>query len=71
MTKNELRKITTRSQKDAGFGPAAPWPVEAECPDCGCLGLTTGWGYWLFQCGAEILSCGEVDKPCPSTEAQD
>ncbi|API59495.1 hypothetical protein BSL82_15805 [Tardibacter chloracetimidivorans] len=41
---------------------------RVECPSCSAAGFNTGWGYWLFACGAEILSDGEVGAGCQHTQ---
>ena len=40
---------------------------EAKCPDCDASGFNTGWGYWQFACGAEILTDGTPSKDCGET----
>ena len=37
---------------------------QAACPDCGRAGFNTGWGFFKYVCGAEILSDGEVSEQC-------
>lgn len=37
---------------------------QVKCPDCGSEGFNSGWGYWTFVCGAEILTDGEPSEPC-------
>jgi hypothetical protein len=41
------------------------WRIN-HCPDCGAPGMNTCWGYWAFTCGAEVLSNGDIDEPCPN-----
>lgn len=55
------------SQKKAGFPQEDHRTVS--CPSCDSTGYNTGWGYWAFECGAEILPDGTVDKPCGSPGA--
>lgn len=50
-----------------GWAPDATDLIDrriVECPDCGASGMNTCWGYWAFECGAEILSDGEPSEPC-------
>ena len=51
------------SQKSAGFRRKDRRAVN--CPTCSAFGYNTGYGYWAFECGAEILTSGEIDKDCP------
>ncbi len=59
------------SQQAAGFktkrGPLVDLRQMA-CPTCGSPGFNTGWGYFLFSCGEEVLSDGEARRQCSSTE---
>lgn len=41
---------------------------QVSCVDCGAPGFNTGWGYWRYLCGAEILSDGEPSAPCPKQD---
>jgi len=55
------------SQQAAGFREAVDLR-ESKCPDCGSPGFNTGWGAWVFTCGAEWLTDGEPASQCtPST----
>ena len=67
MTEAGLRAECEAAQEAAGFKKHGcwPWPHEVKCEHCGALGLNTGWGWWAFTCGAEVLSDGHVDVPCP------
>ena len=57
------------SQQEAGFGSTIDLR-ETKCPRCDASGFNTGWGYWAFTCGAEILSDGTKSKSCePSKSA--
>lgn len=50
-----------------GWAPDASNLIDrriVECPDCKAPGMNTCWGYWAFECGAEILSDGEQSEPC-------
>lgn len=51
------------SQQRAGFGDVIDLR-EGRCPDCKAIGFNTGWGYFAYTCGAEILSDGEEGKQC-------
>jgi hypothetical protein len=57
------------AQRDAGF--TFEDRREEKCPDCKAPGYNTGWGYWAFTCGAEILTCGEIDVPCAAGGAKE
>lgn len=52
------------SQQSAGFRNVVDLR-EAKCEDCGASGFNSGWGYWLYACGAEVLTDGELGEPCP------
>lgn len=54
------------NQQKAGFGAYLD-VREANCETCGAAGFNTGWGFWNFACGAEVLTCGEGTVPCPTT----
>ncbi|MCK6440360.1 MAG: hypothetical protein L6Q71_09195 [Planctomycetes bacterium] len=56
------------SQQRAGFRDVVDLRV-CRCPDCNSKGFNTGWGYWLFSCGAEILSDGTPGEPCSAKQA--
>jgi hypothetical protein len=56
------------SQKRAGFKFEDRRKVTCRC---GASGYNTGWGWWRFECGAEVLSDGNIDVPCSKTEAAD
>lgn len=51
-------------QQDAGFGAAADLR-QATCPECGAPGFNTGWGYFAYECGAEILTDDEATSSSP------
>lgn len=55
------------NQQRAGFGPYADIR-ESKCPACEASGFNTGWGYWAFTCGAEIISDGTPAEPCGATK---
>ena len=55
------------NQQAAGFRNAIDIR-EATCPDCKASGFNTGWGFWRFSCGAEILIGGEFGEPCGARE---
>jgi hypothetical protein len=55
------------SQKKAGFKQEDRRSVP--CPMCTSPGYNTGWGWWAFECGGEVLSDGTVDVKCPLVEA--
>jgi hypothetical protein len=55
------------SQQSAGFRNVIDIR-EAHCPDCTASGFNTGWGYWSFACGAEILTDGEPSERCGRTK---
>lgn len=50
------------SQKNAGF--KFEDRREEPCPLCKAKGFNTGWGYWKYECGAEVLTSGEIDQEC-------
>lgn len=54
-------------QQSANFGTHLDIR-EAKCERCGASGFNTGWGYVAFACGAEMLTSGDVDAPCPKAE---
>lgn len=54
------------NQQRAGFKSYVD-TREAKCADCGASGFNTGWGFWHFACGMEILSDGEPGEPCGRT----
>lgn len=58
----ELQQECIEAQKRAGF--PAPDERVVKC-ECGAAGYNTGWGWWAFECGAEIISDGTVCEPCP------
>lgn len=37
---------------------------QAQCPTCKGAGFNTGLGFWMFECGAEIMPDGEECEPC-------
>ena len=37
---------------------------EMKCADCGASGFNTGWGFWQFACGLEVMSDGEESDLC-------
>lgn len=49
------------SQRNAGFKTEDRRVVQ--CPSCGADGYNSGWGFWHFECGAEILTSGHADAP--------
>lgn len=52
------------NQQAAGFGEYID-TREVHCANCGASGFNTGWGYWHFSCGLELLSDGEGEcSPC-------
>jgi hypothetical protein len=57
------------TQKAAGFPREDRRKIE--CRECGAPGFNSGWGYWRFECGAEILTDGTPDKDCPKLLTQD
>lgn len=36
------------------------------CEQCKAPGMNTCYGYWAFECGAQIGSDGEEHEPCGS-----
>ena len=59
-----LLAVCIHSQQAAGFREAIDLR-QVECPDCGSEGFNSGWGYWRFVCGAEVLTDGTPGEPCP------
>ena len=62
------------SQQDAGFkdghGNTFVDLRQGECPTCKGAGFNTGWGFWKFVCGAEILNSeGDYIEPCGAVKA--
>lgn len=57
-------------QQSAGFrdkkGNAVVDLRQIDCPECNAPGFNTGWGHWLFQCGAEIIPGDDAhfSEPC-------
>ncbi len=58
-----LMACCVASQQNAGFKDYIDIR-QTPCPECKGAGFTTGWGYWRFVCGAEILADGEKSEPC-------
>lgn len=62
-------------QQAAGFrdkkGNAVVDLRQIECPDCDAPGFNTGWGCFLFQCGAEMVTGQDahMTEPCGKTKA--
>lgn len=56
------------AQQDAGFGNVVD-ARQVNCQCCDAPGFNTGWGYWLFECGAERLTDGEIAVRCSKREA--
>lgn len=59
--------VESQTSANRGWAPDATDLIDrriAECPDCKSPGMNTCWGYWAFECGAEILSDGEQSEPC-------
>jgi hypothetical protein len=54
------------NQQNAGFGSYLD-VREMHCADCGASGFNTGWGFWEFACGLEVLTDGEPSVPCSRT----
>lgn len=52
-------------QQDAGFRNRIDLR-EAKCPHCGASGFNSGWGYFSFSCGREVMPDGEETEPCSS-----
>lgn len=63
-----LLAVCIAEQQHAGFRDHLDLR-QAACPDCNSPGFNTGWGYWLFVCGTEILTSGDVDKSCKADGA--
>lgn len=57
------------NQQAANFGTYLD-VRELNCADCGASGFNTGWGFWQFSCGLEVLSDGEVCCDCTRTPSQ-
>ena len=57
--------VCVASQQAAGFKNYLDLR-QSDCPDCGAPGFNSGWGVWLFACGAEIHSDGTPSEPCQS-----
>lgn len=55
--------VCVASQQVAGYGFLIDLR-EAACPTCRASGFNTGLGFWRYTCGAEILTSGDVDRPC-------
>ena len=54
-------------EANKGWAPDADDLIDrrmVNCPDCGGPGMNTCWGYWAFECGAEIGGDGDVNQPC-------
>lgn len=51
------------NQQRAGFRDAIDIR-EAHCPHCDAPGFNTGWGFYRFTCGLEVLSDGEESSGC-------
>lgn len=43
---------------------------EAKCRCCGASGFNTGFGFWRFACGAEVMPDGDECEPCPTATPQ-
>jgi hypothetical protein len=62
-TRCAILAVCVADQQRAGFKSYIDLR-QASCPDCTAPGFNTGWGFWRFACGAEILSDGEPCEPC-------
>jgi hypothetical protein len=62
VSRSEFKTEIFALQRGAGF--ARPDTREVTCAGCQALGMNTGWGYWKFRCGAEVLSDGEHSSEC-------
>lgn len=59
-----LFAVSISRQQMAGFGSYLDCR-QVECPECGAPGFNSGWGFWAFACGGELLTDGESwDEPC-------
>lgn len=67
-----LIAVCVVSQQAAGFrdgdGNAVVDLREVKCQECGAPGFNSGWGFWRFRCGAEIMTDGEPAEECPKAE---
>ncbi len=55
--------VCIANQQRAGFGAYLD-VREVKCADCGASGFNTGWGFWRFSCGLEVMTDGEPSEPC-------
>lgn len=63
-----LLTICIAHQQAAGFGIYID-AREFKCPSCQAPGFNTGFGYFKFTCGAEVLTVdGDFTEACPSDE---
>lgn len=65
-----LLAVSVANQQKAGFGPYLDLR-QAHCPHCEAPGFNTGWGFWQFTCGLELLAGDEgiEDEPCGKVAA--
>jgi hypothetical protein len=62
-----LFAVCIAHQQNAGFKTYID-ARQVECPECNSPGFNTGWGYWAFTCGGELLSDGTCwSEPCGRT----
>lgn len=64
-----LMAICVAEQQRAGFGTTIDLR-HFECPSCRGAGFNSGWGFFRFTCGAEILTGddGDITNPCGKAE---
>lgn len=51
------------SQQEAGFGDTVD-ARQVDCPTCGAPGFNSGWGYWSFACGGQMLTSEDAAATC-------
>lgn len=54
-------------QQRAGFGHVIDLR-RATCSICKSCGYNTGFGYFKFLCGAELMTDGDESIPCPDAD---
>lgn len=52
---HRILAVCIATQQRAGFRELLDMRL-LKCPDCGAPGFNSGWGYWQFECGNEVLN---------------
>lgn len=68
--RDALMAVCVALQQGAGFKTYIDLR-EPRCLDCGASGFNTGWGYFQYTCGLEVMSDGEPCAPCGNPGGED